>query len=66
MNHIHLMMSLFGELKELSVGERLIEVGRNAHPDNQEVQLGLDRVERDLEAKKSKIYDQMFWIPRSN
>lgn len=65
-NHLFLLFGYIDQLKDLAMAQRLIDVGRRAHADNQTIQLGLDRSEADINAKKDKIYDAMFEIPRSN
>lgn len=65
-NHLFLVMGYIDELKEMAIAQRLIDVGREEHATDQEVQLGLDRIQADINAKRDEIYDAMFEIPRSN
>lgn len=65
-NHLFLLFGYIDQLRELALAQQMLDVGRRAHADDQEIQLGLDRVQADITAKRDKIYDNMFEIPRSN
>lgn len=65
-NHIFLMIDYTNQLKDLALAQRLIDIGRQAHPNDQELQQGLDRSQTDILAKHTQIVDEMFEISRNN
>lgn len=60
------MIDYTNQLKDLALAQRLIDIGRQAHPNDQELQQGLDRSQTDILAKHTQIVDEMFEISRNN
>lgn len=65
-NHVHLILSFVAELKDLMMVQLWIQGARALHPNNQHLQLLLDRKQAEVEARQDEIHDQMFEISRSN
>lgn len=66
MNHLLLLRAFYEELKDIYIELRWIKTARVMAPNNQNVQLNLDRKQTELELKKAQIQDAMFDICISN
>lgn len=65
-NHIFLVIGFFQELKDLTMAQRLIDIGRSSRSDDTKLQSALDEKQAEVNEKRNRIYEQMFEIPRSN
>ena len=66
MNHLLLLRAFYKELKDIYIELWWIKNARVVAPNNQHVQLSLDRKQTELELKKNQIQDAMFDICISN
>lgn len=65
-SHIYLVGYLNGQMMALMATLDLIERLRTSYPDDQEVQLVLDRRQTETEEEIQSIEEMLFEIPRSN
>lgn len=65
-NHISLVVSYIDQLMALAMIQNWIDTSREAHSDNQKVQLEMDRQQAEVIERKTKLQDEMFEISRRN
>ncbi len=66
MNHIFLIMNYYESLLDLALVQSWIDSSRVAVPNNQVVQLELDRRQAFIDQRKAEIHNAMFEISRNN
>lgn len=65
-NHIHLIMRYTSQLMDLAMAQSWIDGVRKAAPNNQEIQLNMDRQQDVVVSKQERLHNEMFEISRSN
>lgn len=65
-NHIHLIMRYTSQLMDLAMAQSWIDGVRQAAPNNQELQLNMDRQQDVVVSKQERLHNEMFEISRSN
>lgn len=65
-NHVYLLISFIEELKDVAMVQNWIDGARKYDPENQRVQMNLDRQQIELDNRKAHIHEAMFEISSSN
>lgn len=65
-DHFSLMKDLYYRLGCLDGAQEVIDANREIHPDNQEMQLMLDRKQTEIDEERCEVRELLVVIPMSN
>jgi len=65
-DHFSLLQNFYYRLGCLDGGQKVVDATREAHPDDQDLQLKLDRVQTGIDEERYEISEALVSIPLSN